>query len=107
MRVPAAELTPMLFYFRSKELSASAQLVDSLDTVFDTDPTVKSGLAKLSKDRIVVIEPLPDFAVAQSLGIPSSPTFFASKIFQCSFNQIVTTRETTRLSNSSGSSPAM
>lgn len=88
MRVPAAELTPMLFYFRPKELSASAQLVDSLDTVFDTDPTVESGLAKLSKDRIVVIEPLTYLAVSQSLGISSSPTFFASQIFQCAFDQI-------------------
>ena len=61
----------MLFYFRPKELSASAQLVDALDTVFDTDPTVESSLAKLSEDRIVIIEPLTHLAVSQSLGISS------------------------------------
>src|SRR4051812_1672019 len=76
-RVPKPLLWPVLCHSLSKERYAGAELVDSIDPVFDADPTGEVDAFELGEDGVVVVKALADLAVAEALdflGMAISPS---------------------------------
>jgi hypothetical protein len=80
----------MLPDFVPQKLRAAAKLLDAFHAIFDADPAVEAHAGQLAKDRIVVVEPLADFTVAQPLGI-SDGVFLFAQVLNRSFRQIAVT----------------
>ena len=67
---------------------AARELVHSVDSVLDADPTVEANALEFAEDGIVVIETFADLAVAQAFGVASDAAFFAAEIFEGAFGKV-------------------
>ena len=57
---------PIFSDFLFQELHTTLQLIHTIHTIFDTDPSVKSYALQFGENGIVVVQPPADLAVAQA-----------------------------------------
>lgn len=68
----------MLGYLALEELHAAGQLLHAVHAVFDADPAIEAFALQFAENGVVVVEPLANLAVAQTLRIALSAAFFTA-----------------------------
>ena len=62
-------------------------LFESVNSVFNADPTVEAGFFERAENGIVIVESLPDFPMTEAAGVAETVHLFLTEVFKGTFQE--------------------